>query len=189
MYKKPAQLIFLMALLATALVFTGCDEEEVAAVPEAEQVDLAQTEDLFSEPVKPNPLTSDPAAVVVRVNGEEITRGDIQKVMETATRQMAGQVPPQQMQQMQERLYQQIREQLITRTLLNAAVAEANVDVSEEQVTEALDQIRSNVPPGQDFEAMVTASGSSVEELTAQIKEDLAIRTFLDSTASSGPKA
>jgi peptidyl-prolyl cis-trans isomerase C len=180
MYKKLVQIIFLMALTATALVFTGCDEEEVAAVPEAQEVDLAETEDLFSEPVKPNPLTSDPDAVVVRVNGEEITRGEEQKVMEAAMRQMAGQVPPQQMQQMQERMQQQIRDQLITRALLNAAVAEAKIEVRDEEVTEALDQIRATVPEGQDFEAMIAASGSSLEELTAQIKEDMAIRKFLD---------
>ena len=91
MFNKLVKAMFLMILpVAAALVFTGCDEEEVAAAPVAEQVDLAQTEDLFSQPVQPNPLTTDTNAVIVRVNGEDITRGEIQEVMEAAMQQMGG---------------------------------------------------------------------------------------------------
>ena len=119
MFNKLAKATFLMVLpLAAAMVFTGCDEEEITKAPAAEQVDLAQTEDLFSQPVQPNPLTTDPAAVIVRVNGEDITRGEIQKVMAAAMQQVAGQVPPQQLQQMQAQMYQRIRDDLIRKKLL-----------------------------------------------------------------------
>ena len=140
MFNKLAKTTFLMALTATALLITGCEDEEVPPVPEAEQVDLSATEDLFAQPVQPNPLTSDPNEVLVRVNGDEITRGDIQEVMEAAMRQMAGQVPPQQLQQMQAEMYQRIRDDLITKKLLDAAIAEANVVVTDAELAEAIEE-------------------------------------------------
>jgi len=182
MFNKSVKAVFLMVLpVAIAVVFTGCDEEEIAEAPVAEQVDLAQTGGLFSQPVQQNPLTTDPAADNVRQNRENITRGEIQKVMAAAMQQVAGQVPPQQLQQMQAQMYQRIKEDLISKKLLDAAMADANVVVSEEALAEAMEKIRANVPPGQDLEAALAASGTTLEELTGNIKEQLATRQFLES--------
>ncbi len=182
MFNKLAKAMFLMVLpVAAALVFTGCDEEEISAAPVVEQVDLTQTEDLFSQPLQPNPLTTDTNAVIVRVNGEDITRGEIQEVMEAAMQRMAGQVPPQQLQQMQAQMYQRIKDDLITKKLMDAAVAAANVTASGEELAEALAEVRASVPPGQDLEAALAASGTTLEQLTENIKEQLATRKFLES--------
>ncbi len=181
MFNKVTKTTLMALPVAIALVFTGCDEEEIAEAPVAEQVDLAQTEDLFSEPIQPNPLTTDPDAVLVRVNGEEITRGDVQKLMAAAMQQVAGQVPPQQLQQMQTQMYNNVREQLITKKLMDAAIVAANVVVSEEDLAAAMDEIRASVPPGQELDAALAASGTTLEELTENIKEQLATRQFLES--------
>jgi len=183
MFNKLVKIAFLMVLpIAVAIIFTGCKEEEIAEAPATEQVDLAQTEDLFSQPVQPNPLTTDPDAVLIRVNGEEITRGDIQEVMAVAMQQVAGQVPPQQLQQMQAQMYQRIRDDLIAKKLLDAAMATANVVVSEEEVAKTIEQIKSQpLPEGMTFEAALAAQGTTLEELTENIKEQMATRQFLES--------
>jgi len=181
MFNKSTKTAFLLVLpVAIAMIFTGCDEEEIAEVPVAEQVDLAQTEDLFSQPMQPNPLTTDPNAVIVRVNGEEITRGEIQEVLEVAMKQASGRVPPQQLQQMQTQMLQRIQDELITKKLMDAAIAATNIIVSEEDFAAAMEEVRSNVPPEQDLEAALAASGSTLEELTKNIKEQLATRQFLE---------
>ena len=186
MFNKLAKKTFLIALpVVFAMVFTGCDEEETAVAPVAAPVDLAQTQDLFSEPIQPNPLTTDPATVMIRVNGEEITRGDIQEVMAAAMQQVSGQVPPQQLQQMQAQMYNNVREQLITKKLMDAAIATANVVVSEEDLAVAMDEIRASVPPDQDIEAALATSGSSLEQLTENVKGQLATRNFLEGKTES----
>jgi len=173
--------ILIMLPMASLLVLTGCEDEEVAA-PAVEPVNLSQTEDLFEQPIKPNPLTNDPAAVVVRVNGEAITRGEINEAMSATLQQLAGRgVPPQQLQQMQANLYNNVQDQLITKKLLDAAVAAANVEVTEEDLAAAITEIRASVPPGQDLEAALAANGSSIEMLTENIKEQLATKKFLES--------
>jgi peptidyl-prolyl cis-trans isomerase C len=171
--------ILMILPMATALVLTGCDEEQTAA-PEVEKVDLAQTEDLFAQPIQPNPLTTDPSTVMIRVNGTEITRGEIVEVMNMAMQQVAGQVPPQQMQQMQAQMYNNVQEQLITKILMDTAIAAANVVVSEDALAEAMQEVQANVPQGQDLATALAAAGTTMDQLTESIKEQLATRTFLE---------
>lgn len=172
--------ILLVLPVAATLLVAGCKEDDAALVPAPEPVDLSQTEDLFAQPVQPNPLTSDPEAVVVRVNGEDITRGEIQQLMAAAMQQLAGRVAPQQMQQVQGQMYTQIKNDLITKKLIDAAVAAANVVVEEAKVTEALDAIKQRIPEGQTFEALLAAQGTTEEELTGNIRNDIATRQFLE---------
>ena len=172
--------VLLMLPVATAIVFAS-SSENASATPGTEKVDLSQTEDLFSQPIKPNPLTTDPSTVIIRVNGEEITRGEINKVMNQTMQQIAGRVPPEQLQQMQAQMYSNIKDQLITKKLMDAAIAAANVEVTDEDITKAIDEIRASVPPGKTLEEALTASGTTIEELKANIKEQLATRKFLES--------
>ena len=172
----------LLALpFAAAILLSGCKEEEAAPTPAPEPVDLAQTEDLFTEPVKPNPLTTDPSAVLVRVNGEDITRGEVMEVMNVAMQQLAGRVPPQQMQQLQGQMYEQIKNDLISKKLIDAAVAVANITVSDEDVAEAIEGIKARIPEGQTLEAALMAQGTTLEEMTENIKADMATRKLLES--------
>jgi len=166
--------------VATALMFTGCKDNEAVAATPADSVDLSQTEDLFSQPVKANPLTTDPAAVVVRVNGEEITRGEILELVGMAMKQYGGRVQPQQVQQIQGQMYQQIKNDLITKKLLDAAVAEAKIVVSDEKVNEALETIKTRIPEGQTLEATLAMQGTTLDELLENIKNDMATRQFME---------
>jgi peptidyl-prolyl cis-trans isomerase C len=172
----------LLMPVAALLVFSGCNEDEAASVPTPEPVDLSATEDLFAEPVKANPLASDPSAVIVRVNGEDITLGEISQVMNMAMQQFAGRVQPQQMQQLQAQMYEQVKNDLITKKLVDAAVAKANVTVDEAKLAEVIEQIKSQpLPEGMTFDAALAAQGLTIEELTANIRSELATRQFLES--------
>lgn len=173
---------FLMILpVATALVVNGCKEDAMAKTTIPEPVDLTQTEDLFSAPVKANPLTTDPAAVVVRVNGEDITRGEISKLMEMAKKQMAGRVAPQQMEKVQAQMYDQIKNDLITKKLIDAAVAKANITTDEAELAKAIEEIKQRIPAGKTLEEALSAQGITIEELNKNITDDLKTRKFLES--------
>ncbi len=166
--------------MVAVLMITGCKEDDATAAPAPEPVDLTQTEDLFAQPVQANPLTSDPNAVIVRVNGEDITRGEVLNMMNVAMQQLGGRVPPQQMQQIQGQMYEQIKNDLITKKLLDAAVAKAAVVVSDEDVANTLEQLKTRLPEGQTLETALAAQGTTLAELTENIKTDLATRKFLE---------
>lgn len=179
--------IMLVLPAAALIALPGCKENEVTP-PTPEPVDLAQTEDLFTAPIKPNPLTSDPDAVVIRVNGEEITRGEIMEVMEMAMQQFAGRVPPEQMQMLQGQLYNQVKNDLITKKLLSAAVAEAGITVDEAKVDETIEQIKENLPEGVTLEEFLEQRGMELETLKQNLFSDLATQELLESKTTDIPE-
>ncbi|VGO19450.1 peptidylprolyl isomerase [Pontiella sulfatireligans] len=173
--------ILMVLPVATAIVFCGCKEDEAAASAQTQEpVDLAQTADLFAKPVQANPLTSDPAAVVVRVNGEEITRGEILKLVDASMQRLGGRVPPEQMQQLQAQMYQQFKNDLVTKKLIDAAVTAANVEIADAEIETALTELRGRIPEGQTLEAALTTQGTTIDELKTNIKNDMATRKFLE---------
>ncbi|QBG48169.1 hypothetical protein EGM51_12490 [Verrucomicrobia bacterium S94] len=166
--------------MAAALLMIGCKEEDANAAPAPEPVDLSATEDLFAEPVQANPLTQDPAAVVVRVNGEDITRGEILEMMNIAMQRLQGRVNPQQLPQIQSQMYEQIKNDLITKKLIDAAVAKAKITIDSAEVDETITSLQSRIPQGQTLEAALAAQGTTLEELKENISNDLKTRKFLE---------
>jgi len=174
--------------VAAALLLAGCEEEKAATAPEPAPVDLTQTEDLFSAPVKPNPLTTDPEAVVVRVNGENITRGEINQMMAMAMQRFGGQIPPEQLQAIQGQIYAQIKEELINQKLITAAVTAENIQVDEAEVAKAIEEIRGSLPEDQTLEAALAQQGETLEALNDDIRDGMAKRKLLESkTADVAP--
>jgi len=152
-------------------------------------IDLGKTEDLFAQPVKPNPLTSDPSAVAVRVNGREITRGEIMEALNVAMRQLAGRIPPQQLQAAQANLFQTIKDRLVSKALLEQAATAAKIEVSDEEVSTALSKIKEQIPPGKTLEEILKSEGSSLEEFTSDLKKSLAIDKLMDEQIKEVPAA
>lgn len=175
--------------LTAVLLLTGCEEEEMANVPEPETVDLSQTEDLFSAPVKPNPLTTDPEAVVVRVNGENITLGEINTMMAMAMQRFGGQIPPEQLQAVQSQMYAQIKEELVNQKLLEAAVAAENIQVDDAEIAKAIEEIRASIPEDQTLEGALENEGQTLEMLQDRIRNDMATRQLMENKTADTPEA
>jgi peptidyl-prolyl cis-trans isomerase C len=175
--------------VAAALMLTGCEEEEMASAPEPAPVDLTQTEDLFSTPVKPNPLTTDPEAVVVRVNGEDITRGEVNEMMAMAMQRFGGQIPPEQLQTVQGQMYAQIKDELINQKLLTAAVTAENIQVDDAEVAKTIEEIRGSLPEGLTLEAALEKEGQTIEMLQEKVKGDIATRQLMESKTADVPEA
>jgi len=174
--------------VAAALLLAGCEEEEKANAPEPAPVDLTQTEDLFSAPVKPNPLTTDPDAVVVRVNGEDITRGEINQMMAMAMQRFGGQIPPEQLQAIQGQMYAQIKNELINQKLITAAVTAENIQVDEAEVEKAIEDIRASLPEDLTLEAALEKEGQTLDTLREEIRVGMAKRQLMESkTADVAP--
>jgi peptidyl-prolyl cis-trans isomerase C len=175
--------------VAAALLLAGCEEEEMANAPEPAPVDLTETEDLFSTPVKPNPLATDPEAVIVRVNGEDITRGEINDMMAMAMQRFGGQIPPEQLQAVQSQMYAQIKDELINQKLITAAVAAADIEMDDAEVAKTIEDIRGSLPEDLTLEAALEKEGQTIEMLQDNIRNDMAKRQLLESKTADVPPA
>lgn len=87
-----------------------------------------------------------------------------------------------------ERMRDRIREQTITKSIrelvLKTKADEAGVTVSDERVDEAVEKQRSKVGDDE-FEAMLNEQGMTISEFRDTIRQNLAIRSFLDSKTES----
>lgn len=143
-------------------------------------IDLSQTEDLFSNPLQPNPLTNDPEAVVVKVDGMEIKRGEILELVNLTMQRLGGQVPPQQLPQLQQQMYTRVKNDLINAKLIEGAVIAADIPVDDAAIEAEITTIRESLPEGKTLEELLAVQNNTLDELKADIRNQLASRTLFD---------
>lgn len=164
--------------LPVATLFSVAVAEEKAEPTKT--IDLAQAQDLFTQTIKPNPLTTDPETVIVRVNGVDIKRGEVFALLGPSLQRIASQVPPEKMAGIQAEMYQDIKTRLIDQILIDAAILEAKLEVKEEEIATELENITKGLPEGQTLEAALATSGTTLEKLKEDMKKQLVLKQFLD---------
>ena len=113
-----------------------CSLELSAQETRSASMDLSQTEDLFTQPVKPNPLLQDPERAALRVNDEEIKQGEIITRVEMALERLGDQIPPDQLEQAEEQLFEQAKNSIINERLILAEIKAKGIEISDESVEE-----------------------------------------------------
>ena len=165
--------IFLTATLCGILTLD-------AYAQEGTPVDLAQTEDLFTQPLKPNPLLEDPERIAIRVNGEEIKQGDIIERVEMALERFGDQIPPDQLEKAEEQLFQQAKNSIINERLILAEIKTEGIEISDERIDEEIAKIKSSLPEDTTLEALLEADGLSQADLRADLSNELATQSLFD---------
>ncbi len=188
-----------MALPVAAAVLLAGGIVYKASAAKPKTVDLSQTEDLFSQPIKPNPLTDDPNEVMVKVNGEPITRGEIQKVANVMVQQhlmrMKQQMPnmpaptAQQMNDMQQGAFEQGKNVLIDQKLFDAALETSGITVSEEEVNEQIEAAKTSLSQqGKTLEEALEADELTLDKLKDEIKKSIKTQKFLKQVTDKAPE-
>ena len=191
----PVATFFLSAtiLTATAMFTSSCAEKQpapektAAPAPQAE-VDLSQAGDIFKGLQPAAAPVIDPETVVATVNGEDIKQADVNAEVAKAAARMRGRVPPERMAQMQERLAAQALDSMITRRLLLKAIADEKVEVTDTDLSEAMDKITQSLPPGTTIEDIYTRSNVTAEDFKKDLTTDLRINKLLETHTENIPE-
>lgn len=159
----------------------GGNEEDLAAY---DTVDLAAGADLFAAP---EPIDIEAAidrvdlnAVVIRVEGEDVTRGEVMREIDMLMSRMRGQVPPQQMAAMREEIMQGATENLIVRRLLMGRVTMDQIEVDDSEIDEVIAMFRTQMPPGANFEEQLAQAGMTEADLRDNLRQELAVNKMLE---------
>jgi peptidyl-prolyl cis-trans isomerase C len=127
--------------------------------------------------------TDDPNGVAVTVDGFAITEGDLASEMKPVLDRMAARSSnnPQFLQQYAERLRQQVLDGLIVEHLLGKEVKAAGIAVTEEQVTEKIEEMaRRQSMSMEDFKSLVESFGKSLDEVRQRIARGLAYEKLME---------
>lgn len=172
--------IVLSVLLLPLAIGCGGNGNDVSAFDDVELTpDMEAFGDPAMSPAEPAPGRS-PDEVVLRIEGEEITRGEIMQEVNMLMGRMQGQVPPEQMAAMREEIIQGAQENLITRHLLLNRVKADQIEVEDEEIDDVIAMFRQQLPPGASLEYQLAQTGMTMADLRSNLKQELAVNRMLE---------
>lgn len=198
-------LYWTMAAAALTLFLTGCGDSRPAAQEDIALEDVATEEIAALEsmvesgpveapaetPAAPA-LESELAEVtqepviedntpVAKVNNKIITEGEIQKVMGLFKEQMAGRLPPDQLEEALPQIRERIVEELIMRRVMLDAVAKEGISLSDPEFAEIKAELAEELPPDVTIEDYLAETGTT----EAEMREQMAVRKMIIAKADA----
>ncbi|MFA7369175.1 MAG: peptidylprolyl isomerase [Kiritimatiellales bacterium] len=186
---KKTKTVGLFAAAAALAVFTACSKEtpkeapaktaqETPAVEAVAPTNL--TPDLFEQPLQPNPLALATNDVVVTVDGEKITHGEIMQGVQMNLMQMSKRVPPQQLSQMYGQIYQNVTDTLVANILLTKAAEKSSLAVSDDELTKEIARIESNAPEGTSLTNALAENKIDYREWKEDLRKQMLVRKLVE---------
>lgn len=177
------------AVVAVGFVATGCKEKETAQADAEESTNV-----VVSEPVTmpgasaPSAEPVDPAASVVTVNGETLTRGELDKELDmiTASPQFAS-MPPEQAGMIRQQMASRVIDRFVSQQLLSSAAEAEKVEATDVEVDEFIDGIRSTLPEDVTLEGIMEERGIAMDKLRSDVAADIKIRKLLEAKTDAVP--
>ena len=189
--------VWMLAALALAWTSAGCKKEAPApaasetapaAAPAAAtavpaELALPVSGDATAPVAVMEPaLSEEEAAVVVaKVNGKDITEGEIHKVLGLFKKQMGARVPPDQMEAALPRIRERIIEELVMRQIMLAEVAKQGISLSDSEFAEIKQELSAELPPGTTLETYMAETGTTETEM----REQMAVRKMIMAKADA----
>jgi len=138
-----------------------------------------------SAPVEKEKKTAEPNQdrIVAIVNGFDILQSSVDARIKPQLEKMAGQIPPQYLEQYKKQMVPKVVDALIIERLLDEKVKDSNVAVSEDEVMTQIKEIAGQQQPPltlEDFKSLVEAYGQKFDDVKQQIKKRLTYWKFMD---------
>jgi peptidyl-prolyl cis-trans isomerase C len=150
-------------------------EMEPAATESAAAVDLSEATDMFEEEAAA-PATD---RALAKVGETEIMESDLRAEMQMLMNRFEGQVPPEQMAQMQQQLQQGAMDQLIVKQLLINEVEAQQVEVSEEDIEAQIAELQGQIPGG-DLEAQLAQMNMTMDAFRENLTLELSVQKLME---------
>ncbi len=129
-----------------------------------------------SSPSMEMPKTS----YLVSVNDELIGDKELAQELAMLRQQMSGRVSSDQLRSMEPMLKRQAVANLVNRMLLEQAADKENIAVTTEQIEAKYEEIKSNFPDEESFEAQLDRSGISKDEFRVEIEKGIKLEELID---------
>lgn len=199
--KKTKIISFIAVSAAVTTLMTGCKQEAkpepvVEIAPPAETAvetapaDLAQqAADLFEQPLQPNPLAMSAEDVVITVDGEEITHGEIMQGVQMNIQQLSRRgMSPQQLAQMGGQMYQNVADSLVANILLTKAAEQSSLTVSDAELAEQIAEIEANAPEGSSLKDVLAENNIDYADWEKDMRKQMLVQKFVEEKTADTPE-
>ncbi len=164
-------------VVCSCLALVGCSKkEEVADTPPPPPVP-AEVPAALSAPV-PQPNNT---ALVVEVNGERLTRGDVDKtIARIMSSPQARNMPAQMLTGLRKRVESQTVEEFVGKTVLLGEASKREIAIKDEEVAAQIEKLGVRLPEGVTLEQALSQEGMTLDDLKADIADGFKIRAVID---------
>ena len=166
--------------LIVALVVCGCSrsstEAAAATTPETTPQAAAQ-----NAPAAPKPVPAQIPDVLAHVNGEDVTKADLDRAVQALEARAGGPVPAEQ----RDQVVRGVLDQLIGYKVLVQETRARKVAVPDADVDARIGQIRGQFPSEAEFTQMLTQRNLTLEQVKSDARQDMAIAKLIEDEIAS----
>ena len=169
--------VFILALALTACSKGPAKDAGTTAQPAAGAA--ATGPGAPGEPIKPVPEKL--PEVIARVNGESVTRKEIEDWIHNLEQRAGGPVPAEQ----RDRIYRGGIDQLVGYKLLVQEAKARKIDVADAEVNAKIDEVKKQFPSEDLFMQTLIERKLSIDQMKSDAKRDIAIARLIDTEIAS----
>jgi len=118
--------------------------------------------------------------VLVTVNDVNITRGEVDKRIAGMLGPQAETLPPEKLTEIRHQLDQRALDSMIAEALLTKEVEKQNVVIKDEEIDEALTQLKGSLPPEVKLEEYLKTIGLTEKDLCESVGKNLRIKKLIE---------
>ena len=180
-YQKALCFILLTTCLVSGLL-TGCNpREEKASIPQADSQPAFQ-------PSQPQPSTPEgsvaalpaiPANLVADVDGSKLTQGKLDADVQKRFAQMKEQIPADRVQEVKAGIRKRLIDDFVVRTLLTNEVNRQKIIVTDKEISEAVDHLKSSLPQGVTIEEVMKRNQLNKDQMNEEIRFGIKINKLV----------
>ncbi len=169
--------VVIMVMLAGGWLACGCGEKASEKTTPA------------NEPGQARIQTVAPDAIVVTVNGKEITGASFNQQLSALLQQYSLRIPPDQLTKMQPMLRQQAVATLVNQELMLEDAEREGIVPDEKAVDAEIEKIVEQFPSREELDAQMKRAGVTMDNLRQDITRNLKIQMLVDKLFSPDTKA
>ncbi len=134
-------------------------------------------------PAPPKPLPAELPDVLARVNGEEVKKGDLDRIIKNMELSANQPIPADR----RDEIMRRALDQLVTYTVLSQEMRARKVAVTDAEIDGNLKQMQAQFPNEQEFKKALETRGMTVERLRADARVDMSINKMMEAELASTP--
>jgi peptidyl-prolyl cis-trans isomerase C len=178
--RRAFSFILVAALLVPAA--TACRKAEEAPEPAAPE---AAATPPAAEPEPPKPMPAELPDVLARVNGEDVTKTELDRLIRNMELGAGQPVPAER----RDEIYRGALDQLITYTVLRQEVRARKISVPEGEIEASIQEMQKQFPGDKEFRQALSDRGMTLDRLRADARIDMAINKMIEDEVAQEPEA
>ncbi len=167
------------------LLLAGCTAREEKSAVSAQGKQESGPETVvekgpsLKEAAVPSTASAPSADVVVSVNDARLTRSELDAELNRRLASARQEIPPAQLQDVKAKIRGQLVSDFIARTLLANEVNRLQIKASEQEVAEAVQRLKSNLPPGITLDDLIKRNKTTAAKMRDEISLEIRINKLV----------